>query len=181
MSWNEIGIIVAAVGVVIGVILEGWEHWQDFRNKGWKPIVPKVGFAILVVSLAVEIVFDARLAQESANTELAAETVKNKSIQVRATMEELGWRLLDDGKLKAELKGKPKGSVRFLYDSCSVESWMFAMQMWRGLLNAGWKASDPEPIPSNGNLLETFHRIGLNLAKPEISARYVLRNCLKPC
>ncbi len=41
MSLNEWGIVAAAIGVVVGVILEGWEHWHDFKTKGWKPITPK--------------------------------------------------------------------------------------------------------------------------------------------
>ena len=72
MISNEWGLILATIGVVVGVILEGWEHWDDWKRKGWKPVAPKIGFAILVVSLAIEIVFDARLAQESANTEFKA-------------------------------------------------------------------------------------------------------------
>lgn len=41
--------------VVLGVILEGHEHWEDFRKKGWRPIVPKIGFALLVLGLAGEL------------------------------------------------------------------------------------------------------------------------------
>lgn len=41
--------------VVLGVVLEGYEHWEDFRKRGWRPIVPKVGFAILVLGLAGEL------------------------------------------------------------------------------------------------------------------------------
>jgi hypothetical protein len=41
MSCNELGIILATVGVMVGVLLEGWEHWDEFKKRGWKPVVPK--------------------------------------------------------------------------------------------------------------------------------------------
>jgi hypothetical protein len=76
MSFNEWGIIVAAMGVLVGIALESWEHWHDLKTKGWKPVIPKIGFAILFVSLAVEILFDARLAKESADTQLKAAIIE---------------------------------------------------------------------------------------------------------
>jgi hypothetical protein len=82
MSLNEWGIIVATVGVIIGVLLEGWEHWDDFKKKGWRPILPKLGFGILVVSLAIELVFDGRLAKESADNEKKAAQLEAELIEV---------------------------------------------------------------------------------------------------
>lgn len=86
MSLNEWGIVAAAIGVVVGVILEGWEHWHDFKTKGWKPVTPKVGFAILVISLAVEIVFDARVAKESADTRLEAAKIEAANLELEKRM-----------------------------------------------------------------------------------------------
>jgi hypothetical protein len=60
MSFNEWGIVVATLIVVLGVALEGAEHLHDIRTKGWRPLVPKVGFAVLVIGLALETMFEAR-------------------------------------------------------------------------------------------------------------------------
>jgi len=117
MTWNERGIILAAVGVVIGVVLEGWEHWSDFKKKGWKPLTPKVGFAILVVSLAVEIVFDARLAQESANTRLEAARIEK----------DVAWRMLT-GKQQRSLAAATKS---FAGESVNFLTWMGDLEAWR--------------------------------------------------
>ena len=48
---------VASLTVIVGVILEGIEHVGEFREKGWKPILPKLGFGLLVLGLAGELVF----------------------------------------------------------------------------------------------------------------------------
>jgi hypothetical protein len=76
MDGNELGVIVTTVGVLIGVLLEGWEHLEEWRKKGWRPVVPKIGFGILAISLAFEIWFDGRLAQDSANTKLRAALIE---------------------------------------------------------------------------------------------------------
>jgi hypothetical protein len=47
-------LIAAFVGVVIGVVLEGYEHWDEYKEKGLKPIWPKIGFVVLVVALVGE-------------------------------------------------------------------------------------------------------------------------------
>jgi hypothetical protein len=86
MSLNEWGIVVAAIGVVVGVVLEGGEHWHDFKTKGWKPVTPKIGFAVLVISLAVEIVFDGRVAKESADTRLEAAKIEAANVQLEKRM-----------------------------------------------------------------------------------------------
>jgi hypothetical protein len=102
MSFNEWGIILATVGVIIGVLLEGWEHWDDFKKKGWRPILPKLGFGILVVSLAIELVFDGRLAKESADTE-------KKAAQLEGELIEVGPRsVLLRGEYRAKLVSKLK-------------------------------------------------------------------------
>jgi hypothetical protein len=107
MGSNEWGIILATVGVIVGVVLEGWEHWDDFRKKGCKPIVPKLGFAILVISLAVEIVFDARLARESADTDLRAARLQQA----------LAWRTLEPGCANAAIPAL----FAFKNEPCTVE------------------------------------------------------------
>lgn len=46
----------------------------------------KVGFAILVISLAVEIVFDARVAKESADTRLEAAKIEAANLELEKRM-----------------------------------------------------------------------------------------------
>ena len=43
--------------VIVGVTLEGWEHLDDWRKKGWHPGWPKIGFGLLVMGLAGELIF----------------------------------------------------------------------------------------------------------------------------
>jgi hypothetical protein len=42
----------ATIAVVVGVLLEGAEHWDDIKKKGWRPLVPNIGFLILVLGVA---------------------------------------------------------------------------------------------------------------------------------
>lgn len=72
MTFDDIGLLIAAAMVVVGVLLEGAEYLDDLRKKGWRPITPKIGFAILVIGLAFETVFEARIGQDAANTRLRA-------------------------------------------------------------------------------------------------------------
>jgi hypothetical protein len=119
---NESGLILATVGVIVGVVLEGWEHWDEFKNKGWRPIVPKIGFAMLVISLAVEIIFDARLAQESANTELKAAQIQKA----------LMWRLLtpqQQRQIAAALKPYAGRKINCLVYFSDLEAWIFSDQI----------------------------------------------------
>jgi hypothetical protein len=86
MGFNDWGLIVTAGLVVIGVLLEGAEHLQEFRTKGWRPIIPKIGFLILVLGLGGEIVFETLLTQVAANTRLKAAKLESM----------LAWRTLTD-------------------------------------------------------------------------------------
>jgi hypothetical protein len=159
MSSNEWGIILATIGVVVGVILEGWEHWDEYKKKGWKPIVPKIGFAILVISLAIEIVFDARLAQESANTELKAAQLQ----------EALAWRSLtplQQHQIAAALKLYAGQKINCLVYFSDLEAWVFADKIEVALgykhlaaWTAGWDVHFGQivlsPRVTSGLLIET--------------------------
>lgn len=159
MSFNEWGIIVAAIGVVVGVILEGWEHWNDFKTKGWKPLSPKVGFAVLVISLAVEIVFDARLAKESADTQLEAARIEAA----------VAWRVLttkQQRQLATSLKPFAGQSVNFIVYAGDLEAWFFSDQievslgyLHRAPWAAGWNVHFGRitwsPREATGLLIET--------------------------
>jgi hypothetical protein len=35
--------------------MEGFEHYEEFKKHAWKPIIPKLGFVILVIGLAGEL------------------------------------------------------------------------------------------------------------------------------
>jgi hypothetical protein len=58
MSWTEWGVIAGALIVLIGVVLEGVEYRHQIKTTGWRPIIPKIGFAVLVAGLATEAVFE---------------------------------------------------------------------------------------------------------------------------
>lgn len=49
---------LAITAVLLGVVLEGYEHLHDFRQSGWRPLWPKVGFAILVLGLCGELALE---------------------------------------------------------------------------------------------------------------------------
>jgi hypothetical protein len=136
MSFNEWGIIIAAIGVVFGVILEGWEHWHAFKTKGWKPLVPKIGFALLFVSLTVEIVFDARLAKESADTQLQAARIEKEFSARHLTAEQ-------EAEIAAALKPFAGQSLNVAVDRGNIEAWVIADEIERALGKFGdmaqWK------------------------------------------
>jgi hypothetical protein len=139
MSNNELGILLATIGVIVGVLLEGWEHWDEYKKKGLKPIVPKIGFAILVISLAIEIIFDARLAQESANTELKAAQLQKA----------VAWRSLDVACANAAITelfkfAKQKASVQSEADD--IESVFFSFDIQSLLNSARWNVPKPLAI-----------------------------------
>jgi len=63
MDTNEWLLVIAGIAVVIGVFMEGWEHWEDIKKNGWRPLTPKIGFAILVLGLFVEKYAEIRIGQ----------------------------------------------------------------------------------------------------------------------
>jgi len=133
MSLNEWGIIGATIGVIIGVFLEGWDHWDDFKKKGWRPVIPKVGFGILFVSLAIEIVFDARLAKESADTQLEAARIEKEFSARRLTGEQ-------EAEIAMILKPFAGQSINVSADRGNVEAWVIADEIERALGKFGDKA-----------------------------------------
>jgi hypothetical protein len=84
MSSNELGVVVTALLVVIGVVLEGWEHLHDYRTGGWKPLTPKIGFGLLVLGLCGELFFEARVTNDAAKMQLQAARIR----------EAVAWRML---------------------------------------------------------------------------------------
>jgi predicted lipid-binding transport protein (Tim44 family) len=81
----SVGLGLAALGVLLGVLIEGEATLQEFRTKGLKPIAPKFGFLLLVCSLGAEIVFQSamfaadrhdRVDAEKRMSQLAADNLK---------------------------------------------------------------------------------------------------------
>jgi hypothetical protein len=80
-SW----LLRATVLVVVGVVMEGMEHVAEFRKSGWKPVVPKLGYLLLVIGLGGELLLQPLI--EKANTKIRAEADEkiaglNKETQV---------------------------------------------------------------------------------------------------
>jgi hypothetical protein len=134
VDFNEVGIIGAAIGVVIGVILEGWEHWDDFRKNGWAPVAPKIGFGILVISLAIEIVFDARLAKESADVQLETARIEKAYGPRRLTRDQL---------VALANHALPYAGTKAVFTifTNDVESAFFSEQIGSALKAAHWQVS----------------------------------------
>lgn len=122
MGFDDWGLIVTAGLVVVGVLLEGAEHIHDWNTKGWRPIVPKIGFAILVIGLGGEILFETRLTSEAANTRLEAAQIER----------DVAWRRLTGNQQRAlAIATKPFAgeSVNFLTWMGDLEAWTFADQI----------------------------------------------------
>ena len=81
LDWSD-WLLIASILVIVGVVLEGHELLLEVKEKGWYPIWTKVGFSLLVIGLALEVVFqsevqsaDAKLKRES-DARIAALTVE---------------------------------------------------------------------------------------------------------
>jgi predicted lipid-binding transport protein (Tim44 family) len=81
----SVGLGLAALGVLAGVLMEGDGTFREFRTKGLRPIAPKFGFLLLVFSLGAEVVFQSamfaadrrdRIEAEKLMSELAADNLK---------------------------------------------------------------------------------------------------------
>jgi hypothetical protein len=75
MDTNEWLLVVAGIAVAVGVVMEGWEHREDIKTKGWQPLAPKIGFGILVLGLFVETYAEIRIGQ--ADTQFRVDAVKS--------------------------------------------------------------------------------------------------------
>src|SRR5579885_3156030 len=75
-----------ALLVFFGVFMEGHEHLAAWQEKGWRPIIPKLGFGLLVLGLAGEVIFQTQI------DKIDAETHKRAAI----LEEELAWRSIPE-------------------------------------------------------------------------------------
>jgi hypothetical protein len=88
---------VFTIAVVVGVILEGAEHWEDIKHKRWKPVIPKIGFLILVIGLAGEWKFQSLIGQRDtqfrndaiSNLNKSAAELRNESQKAREEEDKL--------------------------------------------------------------------------------------------
>jgi H+/Cl- antiporter ClcA len=56
-------LLVAIIFVLVGVVMEGFEHVAEYKKHGWKPVVPKIGFVLLVIGLAAELALHPQMEQ----------------------------------------------------------------------------------------------------------------------
>jgi hypothetical protein len=171
MGFSDWGLIVTAGLVVIGVLLEGAEHLQELRTKGWRPITPKIGFLILVLGLGGEIVFETLLTQDAANTRL--EAAKLESI--------LAWRTLTE-KQRTEListmrpfKGQRIDIFSYVGDA---EGLAFADQFLAIFKRAGCDAG--ESVITSYSRLLIGTRVEIGSSTQELSGVFVIRIALTP-
>jgi len=85
MDSNEVLLVVAGVAVIVGVFMEGWEHWEDIKARGWRPLTPKFGFAILVLGLFAETYAEIRIGQ--ADTQFRVDAIEKAARLTQATGE----------------------------------------------------------------------------------------------
>lgn len=82
----HIGLTAFTLFVIIGVVLEGEEIWDELAASGWKNVehkLAKLGFALLVIGLAGELFFQTRI--ESADAALKREfNIKIAQINIEA-------------------------------------------------------------------------------------------------
>src|SRR5689334_809228 len=134
MTLNEWGVIGATIGVVVGGVLEGW---QEFKTKGLT--LPKIGFGILVVSLAIEIVFDARVAKEAADTRLAAAQIEPAIAPILLNDKDI-QEVAD--KLRPFGKTHPRVEIQTM--SQTGDDFMLALDVRAALTKAGFTVSIPQ-------------------------------------
>jgi hypothetical protein len=143
---------VATIAVVVGVLLEGAEHWDDIRKRGWKPVIPKIGFFILIVGLAGEWKFQSLIGQ--ADTQFRVGAIKqmaalNKEaadarLETAKIEKEYGPRKLTEEQLQSLAdKAKPFAGTEIIFsvNTNDTESANFAMQIASPLKEVGWQTS----------------------------------------
>jgi hypothetical protein len=133
IKWLEVWSAIFGVIVLIGVAGESffgirllWNNWKLQRSQ-----------AAESEALRAEI---ARLNNDTVQAKLALKQLEAKT----------GQRFLNPQKFKEALEGKPKGTVELLFKRDDSEAYMFAVQIWKNLDEAGWNVNKPIPIPSGG-------------------------------
>src|SRR5262245_4815620 len=64
-------LLVAIIFVLVGVVMESFEHVAEYKKHGWKPVMPKIGFVLLVIGLAAELTLHPLM--EQADTKIRIE------------------------------------------------------------------------------------------------------------
>jgi hypothetical protein len=130
--------LVASAFVVIGVMLEGVEIIHDVRAKGWQPVLPKVGFVILVAGLAVEIVteffIDAQQTYQKQADDLKIaelnEQTSRQELQLAIVQARVTWRSVTREQCETLAGALPSsGTVRVQYPSGDPEALLFAINL----------------------------------------------------
>jgi hypothetical protein len=164
-------LFACTAAVVLGVIFEGYEHWEDLKKKRWRPLIPKIGFVILALGLAGELLIqpfidsaenafriDARermanLTKETTEAKERTANLEHENLELR---KQLRPRILDSRAFVDALKGKPTATAEFLYHPNDPEAYGLAVQIRRWLGpgvdgdGAGWKVSEVKPMDPEG-------------------------------
>lgn len=111
----NVGLSAATIFVVLGVLLEGAEHWEDIRKKGWKPRIPKIGFLILLIGLAGAWKFQSLIAQ--ADTDVRVEAIK----EMAALNREAANARLETAKIEKEYGPRRLTHVQLLLLASKLE------------------------------------------------------------
>ncbi len=131
--------------------MEGFEHWEDFKQKGLKPIIPKLGFVILVLGLGTETLFQTLIGNRDtqfrvdAQNRLGQEQVK--AANILRTIKRRDLSIEDQASLAQELKSFAGETANITVCMCDFEAGWFATQVAAVLKAASWNVVGPTAIP----------------------------------
>jgi hypothetical protein len=141
-TWEWILLISTAV-VIVGVILESSEAVHAIRQRKWKPILPLLGFGLLVIGLAVELLAEAKIQTTDAALKRQADVViadlqrqaaQSNADAANARLEEerlktrVTWRSLRREQCERLASSLPSsGTVRIEYPSGDPEALLLAI------------------------------------------------------
>ena len=154
---------VASIIVIVGVLLEGHELWEEIKHKGWKPIWPKLGFGILIIGLAAETLMQSRI-------EIIDDALKRESdVKLADTQKEAG-RLSSEAKT-AEGKIADAQKEAATANRAAAEATERAARIEQA---AAWRILTPEQISSLvSSLSASKHTVQIAFMKGDPESQFL--------
>ena len=153
--------------VIVGVALEGREYWDDFTEHGLRPLIPKLGYGLVVVGLSGELVFQTWIGhadsvlRDQSERQVAALTTANLVLE-----KAIAPRELTSEQQKAfvnALAGFDGAKISLVSYSLDAESARFGQQLLDAF-NAAHLVIDDERMSefAMGNIAFGVHVTGVN-------------------
>lgn len=155
-NWYEC-LTAASLAVIIGVLLEGYDLYTDYRERGWSPVLPKIGFLVLVMGLAGEVLFQSKI--ESADTALRIEaeiTVARLQTEARKAESQIA-----DAKKETELSRLETARVEASVAWRRIEPYRFqkmviALSGEQHSVTIAYTENDPEALAFAAQIAQAF-------------------------